>query len=85
MTPLDRFLTQFPLLKEIIFWLEDNLVIIFVVPFFLFLLFIFYWIFVLAPRKAEQAMKSLMRDGYSLIKPDVSQLPQVVEQLTPIF
>jgi len=85
MTPLDRFFQEFPVLKNIVFWLNDHLVIIFVVPFFLFLLFILYWTFILSPRRATKIFQNLSQQGYRPVESDDEQLMSAVEKLAPIM
>jgi len=85
MTPLDRFFLKFPVLKNIVFWIDDNLVFIVVIPIFLFILFIFYWALVLAPRKAGRIIKNLVRKGYNPVQSDDSRLVSAIEKLTPIM
>ena len=85
MTPLDRILSQYPAIKEILFFLNDNLPLIFSVSFFLFILFVFYWAFFRAPRKAARILRSLEQKGYSPVRSDDSQLKDALERLTPIM
>ncbi|MBN1255893.1 MAG: hypothetical protein JXA50_11515 [Deltaproteobacteria bacterium] len=85
MTPLDRILSQYPAIKEILFFLNDNLPLIFGISFFLFILFIFYWAFFRAPRKAAKLLRGLEQKGYSPVRPDDPQLKNTLERLTPIM
>jgi hypothetical protein len=85
MTPLDRFLSQYPAIKEVLFFLNDNLQLIFSVSFFLFILFIFYWTLFRAPRKAARILRSLEQKGYRPVQPDDPRLKDALERLTPIM
>jgi hypothetical protein len=85
MTPLDRILNEYPAIKEILFFLNDNLQLIFSVSFFLFILFVFYWTLFRAPRKAARIFRSLEQKGYSPVRLDDPQLKDALERLTPIM
>ena len=85
MTPLDRILNQYPAIKDMLFFLNDNLPLIFGVFFILFILFVFYWAFFRAPRKAARILRSLERKGYGPVRPDDPQLKNALERLTPIM
>ena len=85
MTPLDRILSQHPAIKEILFFLNDNLQLIFSVSFFLFILFIFYWTLFRAPHKAARILRSLEKKGYRPVGSDDSQLKNALKRLTPIM
>ena len=85
MTPLDRILEKFPAAKEILFWLDDNLALIFGVPFVIFILSVFFWASIRAPRRAKRILRSLKGKGFSPVPPDDPRLKNALERLTPIM
>ena len=85
MTPLDRFFQQYPLLKDLVFMLDEYLAVIIGVPVALLILFILYWTFFLAPRKARMILASLEKQGYTPVAPDDPQLANAIARLTPLI
>ncbi len=83
MTPLDRIFEKFPAAKDLLFWLDDNLVFIFGVPFVLFILFVFFWASISAPRKAKRILRSLEKEGYSPVPSGNPRLENALKRLTP--
>ncbi len=85
MTPLDRILQKFPAAKEVLFWLNDNLALIFGIPFVLLIIFVFFWAFIWAPRRAKRILRSLEGKGYRPVTPDNPRLENALERLSPIM
>ncbi len=85
MTPLDRILQKFPAAKEVLFWLDDNLALIFGVPFVIFILSVFFWASIRAPRRAKHILRGLEGKGFNPIPPDDPQLENALERLIPIM
>jgi len=85
MTALDRILEKFPGTREILSWLDNNLLFVFGVPLVLIILFVFYWACFLAPRKATRILRSLQGKGYSQVPPNDLRLGNALERLTPIM
>jgi len=85
MTPLDQIHQKYPAAKEVLFWLDDNLALIFGIPFVIFILFVFFWAAIWAPRRAKRILKSLKRKGYRPVRPDDPRLENALERLSPIM
>ena len=48
-------------------------------------MFVFFWTFFRAPRKAARILRSLERNGYNPVRPDDPRLKDALERLAPIM
>ena len=56
---------------------------LFAAGFFCFMIWLFYWILVVAPRKIAHFFKSLEAKGYGSIGPEDYHLAELIERLVP--
>jgi len=83
MTPLDRIFEKFPAANNLLFWLDDNLALIFGVPFVLFILVVFFWASIGSRRRAKRILRSLKKEGYSPVPSGDPRLENALKRLTP--
>ncbi|MBW1985079.1 MAG: hypothetical protein JRI53_10195 [Deltaproteobacteria bacterium] len=84
MNPQELF-DKYPVLKQILDFFEQYGGLLLVIAFAVLMIYIFYWIIVIAPRRVRQVFAELSAKGYSTIDPDSQEISQIVTQLAPIY
>ena len=85
MTPLDRILADYPGVNEFLLRVEDDLPLIVGGGLVLLIVLVFLWTFVVTPRRAVRALRSLEGEGYAPVSADDPQLRRTLDRLTPIM
>lgn len=85
MTPIDRLITLFPVLGDVLPWLGDHLPLLVGIPVVLCILLGFFWSGFIAPRRAKRVLQGLVARGYSPLRQDDPQLLSAVRRLTPLI
>ncbi|MBI5640369.1 MAG: hypothetical protein HZA17_08090 [Nitrospirae bacterium] len=85
MTPLDRLIELFPLMKVVLPWVSDHLPLLVGIPFVLVIVLVFIWAGYIAPRRAKRILKSMLAREYSPLPLDDPHLQEAVTRLTPLI
>jgi hypothetical protein len=82
---VQEFFDKYPVLKQVLDFLEQNGGLILVIVFTILMIYIFYWIIVIAPRRVRQVFTELSTMGYSDADTDSKEVEQTVDLLAPIY
>jgi hypothetical protein len=82
---LDRLLEPFPWLKSFLEYADQYMGPVIGVTLFLLILLVFYWTFILVPKRVHRLLKGLSKKGYAEIDPADPRLSKVIERLAPIY
>jgi hypothetical protein len=82
---LQALFDKYPILNQILDFLEQYGGLIFAAAFFALMFYIFYWIIVIAPRRVRKVFFELSAMGYSTTDPDSKEMSQIITQLSPIY
>jgi len=82
---LQELFDKYPALNQFLDLLDPYVGLIITTAFFTLMIYIFYWIIVIAPRRVRQVFNEFSAMGYSAIDPDSEEISRVVSQLAPIY
>jgi len=82
---LQELIEKYPFIKQVLDFLDQYAGIIFACAFGLLIIYIFYWIIVIAPRRVKQVFAYLSNLGYAIVNHNSKQIIQLIKTLAPIY